>query len=155
VNVFSELAGGFAPRLTEVLIMLTTSWPAGSALPRPRKRRKRPPSKAARAERRIESEKSRIARDGEKFVPLAMRGIYPAPESGDGPRCGKCKAITWGRTHACALAHVDTIPEIPTAFQTDAACARCLKLGDDCACKRVIDTARGTIYYTRTDIIKF
>lgn len=41
---------------------MLTSWPAGSALPKPRKRRKRPPSKAVRAERKVSLVTSQVMR---------------------------------------------------------------------------------------------
>ena len=45
--------------------MLKTSWPKGAALPRSQKRRKRPASKAKRAERRTALDCSQLASRGE------------------------------------------------------------------------------------------
>ncbi len=47
---------------------MKTSWPKGSALPRKAKRRKRPPSKAVRAERRTALDKSQLPGRGEYAV---------------------------------------------------------------------------------------
>lgn len=65
---------------------MQTSWPSGAALPRPRKRRKRPVGKVVREERKMRAVAANVERNGTKFVPKAMLGVCPPDEPRE--RCG-------------------------------------------------------------------
>lgn len=78
--------------------MLTTSWPSGSALGKPRKRRKRPPSKVVREQRRVNKTTGQVMRklthgiETDPTVPARTdpkRG-YVRPEARNLECCSAC-----------------------------------------------------------------
>jgi hypothetical protein len=104
---------------------MVTNWPSGSALPKPRKRRKRPVGRVARESRKVAHTLTQVEQNGLKYVPLAMRVTMPeVTDPKDADRCEVCgHAVATlpvvGQPHACEGARVAAHVEIPTGYTID------------------------------------
>ena len=76
-------------------------------------------TKATRAQAR-RARLVKLVNSGElmQYVPHALRGIHPAPDPADAPRCDGCGKVRVA-THVCLGRPTDPHPAVPTRYACD------------------------------------